>query len=205
VFFYDYLIRYVFEEKEHMLNYVLKIPAFFLCFPLFFAMHHRTADANMQNINEHSMLEIILRSAPYTASHAIYINSELTAYCTEKCCNSGMIIENGESVYKDWSNKIAAGKVSMNALRAVGIDIAAVDTDIIPFGSIIKYDGKYYAALDRGCLIRGTDIDLAMQEHSAAEQFGRRKNQQVEVFVPADSKSALSLIFSIAESFAVNN
>jgi 3D (Asp-Asp-Asp) domain-containing protein len=92
----------------------------------------------------------------------------------------------------------------MNALRAVGIDIAAVDTDVIPFGSIIKYNGKYYAALDRGYLIRGTDIDVAMQTHRTAEEFGRRKNQQVEVYVPADSKSALSLIFSIAECYALN-
>jgi 3D (Asp-Asp-Asp) domain-containing protein len=188
-----------------MLNYVLNLPAFFLCFSLIFTMHYRTADAYTQTINNHSMLEIVLRSAPFTASQGIYINSEITAYCTEECCNSGAIIENGEPVYKDWSNRIAAGKVSMNALRAVGIDIAAVDTNVIPFGSIIKYNEKYYAALDRGFLIRGTNVDLAMQTHSTAEQFGRRKNQQIEVFVPADSKSALSLIFSIAESYTVNN
>lgn len=48
----------------------------------------------------------------------------------------------------------------------------AVDTDIIPLGSIVTIDGQAYTALDTG--VKGFVVDILM-EHDAAHSYGVRK------------------------------
>jgi 3D (Asp-Asp-Asp) domain-containing protein len=97
----------------------------------------------------------------------------------------------------DWSNRIAAGPARIDDLMNAGIEVAAVDTSVIPFGSIIRYNGKLYAALDRGGLIKGNRIDLAKSDHVEASYFGRRKSQKVEVYKPENPELSSRLIMSM--------
>ena len=150
-----------------------------------------------------SPLENILLSSQFKKATRKVIPVEVTAYCTQACCNSGFVIENGESVFRDWSNMVAAGNTKIDVLMAAGIDIVAVDTSVIPFGSMIRYEGKLYAALDRGSLIRGNSIDLAMRNHDIANMFGRKKNEMIEIIVPQNPQQALSVIFSLATKYAL--
>jgi 3D (Asp-Asp-Asp) domain-containing protein len=150
-----------------------------------------------------SPLERILQSPQFSTATRINIAAEVTAYCTEACCNSGFVHVNGTPVFIDWSNHIAAeGNVRIDQLMGAGVDLVAVDTSVIPFGSLIRYDGKLYAALDRGSLIRGNCIDIAMRHHSEANLFGRRKNEVIEVFVPRNPQQALSAILGLAVKYA---
>lgn len=156
-----------------------------------------------ENGERRSPLELILLSSQFKNSTRKVITGEVTAYCTQACCNSGFVIENGESVFRDWSNMVAAGNVKIDMLMAAGVEIAAVDTSVIPFGSLIRYEGKFYAALDRGFLIRGNSIDLAMRNHADANLFGRRKNEMIEIFIPQDPRQALSVILGLAGKYAM--
>jgi 3D (Asp-Asp-Asp) domain-containing protein len=133
------------------------------------------------------------------------MKGEVTAYCTGPCCNSGYFEENGTSVLRNWSNKIAAGNITMDELLSSGIRFAAVDTDVIPFGSVIIHRGIYYAALDRGGMIRGNNIDLGMMSHGDAEIFGRLRDETVEVIIPKDPRRAVSEIFGYAGKFIASN
>jgi 3D (Asp-Asp-Asp) domain-containing protein len=130
------------------------------------------------------------------------ILAEITAYCTGSCCNSEIYTDEDGSIHvTDWSNKIAAGPARIDELMNAGIEIAAVDTTVIPFGSIIRYNGKLYAALDRGGLIKGNRIDLAKNDHAEASLFGRRKLQRVEVYKPENPDISARQIMSMKYSF----
>jgi len=161
----------------------------------------KRADLSGNGVNR-SSLEIVLLSSQFKHATRKVINCEVTAYCTQACCNSGFVIENGEPVFKDWSNMVAAGNVKIDKLMSAGVDIAAVDTSVIPFGSLIKYEGKLYAALDRGSLIRGHAIDLAMRNHTEANLFGRKKNEIIEIFIPQNPQQTLSVILGLAMKYA---
>lgn len=125
----------------------------------------------------------------------VIMEMEITAYCTGPCCNSKILTDRkGKVTVIDWSNRIAAGSVLLDELNHAGIDVVAVDTDIVPFGSIIRYDGKLYAALDRGGLIKGARMDIAMMSHAKANNFGRKKNQQVEIYYPTSSEAATQIM-----------
>ncbi|RPI96186.1 MAG: hypothetical protein EHM32_03835 [Spirochaetales bacterium] len=73
-------------------------------------------------------------------------------------------------------------------------DRPQVDSSLIPFGSIIDCDGVLYVALDRGGAIRGTKIDLAMDEHDECVEFGRRRNRTVTVHVPRSPSAVVGMI-----------
>jgi 3D (Asp-Asp-Asp) domain-containing protein len=186
-----------------MPNCFFKFPAFLICLSLFILVEAKPSSGVY--FGKPSTLELFLKSNVYSNAEKITMKSELTAYCIGPCCNSGYVIENSYPVQRDWSNMIAAGDISMKALIASGIRFAAVDTSIIPFGSIIRYKGIYYAALDRGGKIRGKMVDLGVILHSEAESFGRMENETIEVFIPKDSRHALSMILDYAGKFTVKN
>jgi 3D (Asp-Asp-Asp) domain-containing protein len=121
----------------------------------------------------------------------IELHSEITAYCPNSCCNSGIFTENGRKKLINWSDQVAVGQLSIRELHRTGIEIAAVDPTVIPFGSIIRYNGKFYIALDSGRSIKGSRIDISVRTHGEALRFGRRFNQQVTVFIPIESKLAV--------------
>ena len=91
---------------------------------------------------------------------------KLTAYCPcEKCCgvfaaHRPLDKEGQEIVYT------ANGSVAEE-----GYTIAA-DTNILPFGSLVKINGHVYQVQDRGGAITGNHIDIYFNSHQDALDFG---------------------------------
>lgn len=84
-----------------------------------------------------------------------------TAYCScAQCC--GVWAENRENgiVY-----------TASGAIAQAGHTIA-VDTSVIPFGSVVLIDGIQYVAEDTGGAIQGNRIDIYFDSHDEALQFG---------------------------------
>ena len=85
---------------------------------------------------------------------------EITAYCTGTCCSSG------------------TGITASGTVATVGRTIG-VDPNVIPLGSTVKIvfeDGTehIYKAEDTGSAIQGNIIDLLLESHESALQFGRQ-------------------------------
>lgn len=88
---------------------------------------------------------------------------EITAYCPcSKCCGF-------------WADGVTA----CGAIAEEGKTIAA-DTDILPFGTKVKINGKIYTVQDTGGAIKGKRIDIFFENHQTALDWGR---QTIEVFV----------------------
>lgn len=78
----------------------------------------------------------------------------ITAYCPcKKCCG-----------------KCADGLTASGVLAEPGV--IAVDPQIIPLGSVVMIDGQEYRAEDTGSGIKGNRIDIYMDSHSAACNYG---------------------------------
>lgn len=91
---------------------------------------------------------------------------EITAYCTGTCCSSG------------------TGITASGTVATVGRTIG-VDPNLIPLGSTVKIifqDGTEHTfiAEDTGSAINGNIIDLLLDSHEEALQFGR---QTCQVFI----------------------
>lgn len=87
---------------------------------------------------------------------------EITAYChCEICCG----IE----------GQLTASGTYPVAERTIG-----VDPELLPYGTEIIIDGHTYIAEDTGGAMQGKCIDIFMDSHVEALQFGR---QWIEVFV----------------------
>lgn len=87
---------------------------------------------------------------------------ELTAYCgCELCCGL-------------WSDEKATTASGTHAAEGRTV---AVDTDIIPLGSIVEIDGHEYIAEDTGAAIQGERIDIYFTSHTDALAFGRQSGQ----------------------------
>lgn len=90
-------------------------------------------------------------------------NFKLTAYCPcQICCGK-------------WAGGNTASGTRPTANRTI-----AVDTSVIPFGTEVIINGITYVAEDTGSAINGNKIDVYMDSHEAALQFGI---QYAEVFV----------------------
>ena len=88
---------------------------------------------------------------------------KLTAYCPcSKCCGK-------------WAGGNTASGTKPTANRTI-----AVDTSVISFGTEVVINGVTYIAEDTGSAIKGNKIDIYMESHQAALQFGV---QYTEVFV----------------------
>lgn len=89
-----------------------------------------------------------------------------TAYCTcVKCCGVWSQ-EHPSRVGTDYVQKTASGTIP-TAGRTV-----SVDTEIIPFGTILVIDGHEYIAEDTGSAVKGQIIDIYFSTHEAAREYG---------------------------------
>lgn len=79
----------------------------------------------------------------------------------------------------------ATGINVRNRTKVNGYGIVAVDPNIIPLGSIVKLNGRYYTAQDTGGAIKGYKIDVLVASEEEAYAFGRKK-VEIEVFPPSD-------------------
>lgn len=80
---------------------------------------------------------------------------KLTAYCAcSKCCGK-------------WSGSPTASGAMPKANHTI-----AVDTSVIPFGTEVIINGNTYVAEDTGSAIKGNKIDIYMDSHSQALNFG---------------------------------
>ena len=109
-----------------------------------------------------SLTEEIEREAEQAAYAALdsiqYIGCcTITAYCPcEACCGR-------------WADGLTASGLP------AGPGIVAVDPEIIPLGSTVLIDGRQYLAADTGDLVQGLHVDICMETHAAAEEFGVQK------------------------------
>lgn len=86
----------------------------------------------------------------------------VTAYCgCESCCG-------------EWS---AETPTTASGVTAHANHTIAVDTDVIPFGSIIQIDGIDYVAEDTGSAIQGECIDIYFDNHSDALAYGIQEHE----------------------------
>lgn len=89
-----------------------------------------------------------------------------TAYCTcVKCCGIWSQ-EHPSRVGTDYVQKTASGTIP-TAGRTV-----SVDTEIIPFGTVLIIDGHEYIAEDTGSAVKGEIIDIYFESHEAAIEYG---------------------------------
>ena len=79
---------------------------------------------------------------------------KLTAYCScEKCCGK-------------------SDGITSTGTKATQGRTIAVDTDVIPYGSKVKINGKEYVAEDCGGAIKSNHIDVFFNNHQDALDFG---------------------------------
>lgn len=89
-----------------------------------------------------------------------------TAYCTcVKCCGVWSQ-EHPSRVGTDYVQKTASGTIP-TAGRTV-----SVDTEIIPFGTVLVIDGHEYIAEDTGSAVKGQITDIYFSTHEAAREYG---------------------------------
>lgn len=89
-----------------------------------------------------------------------------TAYCTcVKCCGVWSQ-EHPSRAGTDYVQKTASGTIP-TAGRTV-----SVDTEIIPFGTVLIIDGHEYIAEDTGSAVKGQVIDIYFSTHEAAREYG---------------------------------
>ncbi|MBP7602297.1 MAG: 3D domain-containing protein [Spirochaetes bacterium] len=145
-------------------------------------------------VKKESFAERMLETRNFRDGRTVELVCEITAYCPGPCCNTEYISgEDGPAVL-DWSDRLAVGGLSITALLGEGLRPAAVDTSIIPFGSVIDYEGVLYVALDRGGAIKGARLDLALPSHEECVLFGRRAGRSVTVYVPNSPSRAVRMI-----------
>lgn len=93
-------------------------------------------------------------------------NFKLTAYCPcSKCCGKWSknrpVDEAGNDIVYTASGATAQANKTV-----------AVDTDIIPYGTILLIDGQEYIAQDTGSKVKGQVIDIYFENHEDAENYG---------------------------------
>ena len=113
--------------------------------------HHATAEASTDPEPE-SEPEAEPELEPETTDLGEF---KLTAYCTcPKCCGK-------------WADGITATGTQATAGRTI-----AVDPKVIPLGSTVIINGEEYIAEDIGGAIKGNRIDVLLDTHQEALQFG---------------------------------
>lgn len=98
---------------------------------------------------------------------------KVTAYCgCVKCCGIWSA-QHPERVGTGYQQKTASGTVP-KAEHTV-----AADTSVLPFGTEIVIEGRIYTVEDTGSAVNGKHIDLYMDDHQAALEWGV---QYIEVY-----------------------
>jgi len=148
-------------------------------------------------------IEDVLNSDLFADQEPVHMQCDITAYCPGPCCNTAVKRINGRVVTIDWSDKVAVGGLSLSRMVSNGIHVMAVDPDVIPLGSIISYEGRYYFALDTGGLIKGRKLDVLVEKHEDTFVFGKRMKQEVNIFMPRDSGEAVEYIRNILSEISL--
>lgn len=105
-------------------------------------------------------------TTPETKPQYTPLEAIVTAYCPCKRCSD------------EWGRQTASGVLAQSN-RTI-----AVDTTVIPFGTIVKINGKEYVAEDRGGAIKGNRIDIYFDSHEEALKFGK---QRLTVYLKNDA------------------
>lgn len=105
------------------------------------------------------------------------LTSQVTAYCPCIICCDEYSAEHPNNIGTDFVQLTASGTVP-----AEGRTIA-VDPEVIPIGSYVQIGRAVYIAEDTGGLITGSDIDIFIDSHERAGEFGTRECE-VTVYTP---------------------
>lgn len=91
---------------------------------------------------------------------------KLTAYCPcEECCEGWA----DKRPVDDYGNILVIGAAGTILREGKSI---AVDPDVIPYGTKVLINGQEYVAADCGGDIKGNWIDLYMEDHERAKEYG---------------------------------
>ena len=105
---------------------------------------------------------------------------KLTAYCgCKECCS----IWADKRPTDDYGNVLIIG--AAGTLLEEGKSIA-VDPDVIPYGTKVIINGHEYIAADTGGDIKGNWIDIYMEDHERAKEYGVK---YAEVYIVYDSNT----------------
>lgn len=91
---------------------------------------------------------------------------KVTAYCTCPTCCGIWSQDHPSRIGTDYIQKTASGTIP-TADRTV-----AVDTSVIPFGTVLLIDGQEYIAEDTGNAVKGNSIDIYYATHEEAVNHG---------------------------------
>lgn len=105
---------------------------------------------------------------------------KLTAYCPCKECCEGWA---DKRPVDDYGNILVIG--AAGTLLEEGKSIA-VDPDVIPYGTKVLINGQEYVAADCGGDIKGNWIDIYMEDHERAKEYGVK---YTEVYIIYDSNT----------------
>ena len=95
-------------------------------------------------------------NTPKTQNLGVYT---VTAYCCcKKCCG------------KDTTHPLYG--ITASGTKAVEGRTIAVDPSLIPLGTTVYLNGRPYIAEDTGSAIKGNKIDLFINNHQRAQEFG---------------------------------
>lgn len=91
---------------------------------------------------------------------------KLTAYCScSKCCDDWA----NDRPVDEYGNEVVLG--ASGEVLTAGYSVA-VDTSVIPYGTVLMINGQEYEAMDCGGAIKGNRIDVYFSDHSDALEFG---------------------------------
>jgi 3D (Asp-Asp-Asp) domain-containing protein len=119
------------------------------------------------------------------------VGFRVTAYCSGKCCNG------------KWHGQTALGR-KMSYYTEKKIKIAAVDPEVIPLGTWLRYNGRYYLVADTGGYIKGKRIDLLMNDHESTVEFGVKHDQTVEIISIQSVVSQILRFFNEPGVFSIS-
>ena len=132
-----------------------------------------TADIPEEKIVQSAIMEQTeaIEEEPVYESLGIF---RCTAYCScYECCEEWAL---NRPVDEDGNEVV----LTASGERAEQGKTIAVDTSVIPFGSVLMIDGQEYVAQDRGGAIKGQRIDVYFDSHADALEWGIQAH---EVFV----------------------
>lgn len=112
-------------------------------------------------VEEESRHEVVLAKNEEIERFRLIGEFRITAFCPcSVCCGK-------------WANNRPNGIVyGASGEELVPYYSIAVDTDIIPYGKSVFIDGIEYVAHDCGGAVKGNRIDIYMDSHEAAVEFG---------------------------------
>lgn len=118
--------------------------------------------------NQKSDDQAILTNNQVTVESNPVLTVKVYAYCPCTICN------------EQWAGMVSTGQ-TMVKIKDKGLNICAADPTILPYGTIIKYDGKEYFVTDCGSAIKGNTINILMEQHKDTLIFGIKENQTIEI------------------------